>query len=271
LFASPERRVLFDLNDFDEAGMAPWEWDVKRMAASVLIGARDNSHTEEQAREATEFSVRSYRRHLAGLSKLSALERYFFQVDTDWLEQRFTSEGQQMLRKTVRKARNRTSDRVLAKITAETKDGVPRIVDQPPIMMHVSHGTEVEVQPLYDQYRSTLRADAAQLLSQFTLVDYVLRVVGVGSVGTRCYVLMLQGPSGEPLFLQAKEAPPSVLQTYGGITPALPATVPPAEAGHEGHRVVSAQRILQAQSDPFLGWIAGYSGETRSRRAGGVD
>lgn len=267
LFASPERRVLFDLNDFDEAGVGPWEWDVKRMAASVLIGARDNSFTEAQAADATESAVRQYRERIVELAQLSALERYFFQVETDWLEQQIDKPVQKMLRKTVRKATTRTSDRVLEKITTTGDGGTRRIKDQPPIMMHVDHATEAETGLLYEQYRATLRADTALLLSQFTMVDHVLRVVGVGSVGTRCYVILLEGPAGEPLFIQAKEAPPSVLVTYGGLPAELPAAVPPAGAGNEGHRVVSAQRILQAQSDPFLGWIAGFAGETTAHRA----
>jgi uncharacterized protein (DUF2252 family) len=268
LFASPERRVLFDLNDFDEAAFGPWEWDVKRLAASALIGATDNGFTDKQAWEAAEFSVRRYRETMASLCERSALERYFFQVETDWIESTLAEDSQRLMRKTVRKATNRTSERVLEKITT-TDEGGTRINDQPPIMMHVDHATDEDIQALYDQYRSTLRADTALLLSQFTLVDYVLRVVGVGSVGTRCYVLLLQGPAGEPLFIQAKEAPASVIETYGRIPAQLPPGVQPVEAGLEGYRVVTAQRVLQAQSDPFLGWIAGFAGESRDRR--GVD
>ncbi|WP_166352795.1 DUF2252 domain-containing protein [Phytoactinopolyspora limicola] len=269
LFASPERRVLFDLNDFDEASVGPWEWDVKRMAASVYIGARDNNYTEEQAASATEAAVRRYRETMATLEQRSAIERYFFQVETDWLETTVSSDEQKILRKTVRKARQRTSDQVLEKITTTDGDAGLRIKDQPPVMMHVDHASDAEIEALYAQYRSTLRADTALLLSQFTPTDYVLRVVGVGSVGTRCYVLLLTGPAGEPLFLQAKEAPASVIETYGGISEQLPAVVPPVDTGHQGYRVVSAQRILQAQSDPFLGWIGGFAGETAERR--GVD
>jgi uncharacterized protein (DUF2252 family) len=137
-------------------------------------------------------------------------------------------------------------------------------------MMHVDHASQVEIEALYGQYRSTLRADTALLLSQFRPVDYVLRVVGVGSVGTRCYVILLEGPAGEPLFLQAKEAPQSVLVTSGGLAAVLPPPVPSVPGGREGHRVVSGQRIRQAQSDPFLGWVAGFAGET-ARRGPGVD
>lgn len=266
LFASPERRVLFDLNDFDEAAFGPWEWDVKRTAASVFIGAKDNGSSDQVAADATRDSVRSYRTTMHDLCRQSALERYFFQVETDWLERTLSSDTQKVMRRTARKASNRTSARVLEKVVIADDDGTPRIQDQPPIMVHVDHADPEEMQRLWFQYLSTLRADTAVLLSQFVLTDWALRVVGVGSVGTRCYVLFFQGPCGEPLFLQAKEAPPSVVQTYGGLPSRLPACVPPATHGVEGHRVVSGQRILQAQSDPFLGWVDGFAGENAERR-----
>lgn len=269
-YASPERRVLFDLNDFDEGGVGPWEWDVKRLAASVLIGARDNNFTDAQAVDATEWAVRRYRETIATLCEHSAVERFFFQVETDWLETRTDAAGQRLLRKTVRKATKRTSDRILEKITTTDDGGRRRINDQPPIMMHVDHATPAEIELLYERYLATLRADTALLLSQFTLTDYVLRVVGVGSVGTRCYVLLLQGPTGEPLFIQAKEAQHSVLVTHGGLPASLPAVVPTVDVGREGYRVVSAQRILQAQSDPFLGWI-GIAAEETAARTRGID
>lgn len=265
LFASPERRVLFDLNDFDEASLAPWEWDVKRLATSVVVGGRDNGLTEEQCREAAVSAVRGYRRALRRLHTRTALERYYFRVETDWLEQVATSEAQKLIRTSVKKARKRTSDQVLRKLAVKDADGTLRIQDQPPVAQHVDHGAQVDVGRLFEAYRSTLRADTSLLVSQFTLRDYVLRVVGVGSVGTRCYVLLLEGPSHEPLFLQAKEAPPSVLETYGGIPWAPPAGFASAGKRREGHRVVGTQGVLQAQSDPFLGWITGYAGDRADR------
>lgn len=265
LFASPERRVLFDLNDFDEASIAPWEWDVKRLAASVIVGGRDNSLTEDQCREAALTAVRGYRLALHQLHTLSVLERYYFRVETEWLEQVATSSAQKMIRKSVKKARGRTSEQVLRKLAVTDVEGTLRIQDQPPVTQHVDHAAGADVITLFESYRTTLRADTSLLVSQFTFHDYVLRVVGVGSVGTRCYVLLLVGPSGEPLFLQAKEAPPSVLETYGGIPWQPPAGFAPAGTGREGHRVVGTQRILQAQSDPFLGWITGYAGDRADR------
>lgn len=266
LFASAERQLIFDLNDFDEAGLAPWEWDLKRLAASVMVGARDNSMSEEQATSATRSAVASYRQTLLRLMALTALERYYFQVNTDGVQDQLNSDEQKLLRKASQKARGRTSEQVLGKIVARHEDGVSRIVDQPPIMRHVPHAEPHEFARLFQEYSGTVRPDIAVLLQQFTLVDYVLRVVGVGSVGTRCYVMLLEGPAGEPLFLQAKEAPPSVLQVYGGMPSGLPPGVDPHRGGSEGHRVVANQKILQASSDPFLGWIQGFAGDDGDRR-----
>jgi uncharacterized protein (DUF2252 family) len=256
LFASAERHLVFDLNDFDEVGYGPWEWDVKRMAASAYIGARDNGFTEEVAHEAAVASVRSYRESLAELCGLSALERYYYRIDADKVAAMArTKMGRKFVMSTASKATRRTSEQVLDKITTSDEGGRLRIVDQPPLMQHVSGATDERVELLVSLYRKTLRPDVALLMSQFTLRDYVLRVVGVGSVGTRCYVLFFEGPSGEPLFLQAKEASQTVVRSHGGRSSDLPVPAPPESEDHEGFRIVAGQRILQASSDPFLGWI----------------
>jgi uncharacterized protein (DUF2252 family) len=257
LFASPERRVLFDLNDFDEASVGPWEWDVKRLATSVVLADRSAGRRRERAADATQRTVASYRATMASLSRRSALDRYYYVVETDRLEQLASASARKILRRTVGRAAKRTSDRLLERITTTGVKGSPVIVEQPPITTHVADLTLAELSELWTAYRSTLRADVAVLSSQFRLTDYVLRVVGVGSVGTRSYVALFQGPAGEPLFLQVKEAGPSVIQTYGRIPPAVPAGVSLVGAGREGYRVVTGQRILQAQSDPFLGWTGG--------------
>ncbi|WP_454043074.1 DUF2252 domain-containing protein [Cellulosimicrobium sp. Marseille-Q8652] len=266
LFASPERRVVFDLNDFDEACDAPWEWDVKRLAASMYVGGRDKGMSEAECGDAARQSVRGYREALAELFARSALERFAFQVDTDTIEPFLLKEGRAEMRRTVRKARRRTSEQVVQKITARTADGGQRIVDQPPVTQHVDIASVEELTGLFESYREPLRADVRLLLGQFTLVDFVLRVVGVGSVGTRCYILLLEGPSGEPLVLQVKEAMTSVLSRYGGMPDALPADLAPVgDVPSQGRRVVAAQRILQAHSDPFLGWVAVEAPERTGR------
>ncbi len=269
LYASPERRVLFDLNDFDEASVAPWEWDVKRLAASAVVGARDNAMSAEDCRGAAEVAVRNYRTALVRLHEMSALERFFFQVETDWLLAQVESDSQKVLRKSVKKARRRTADQVIEKLTVREGDGPSRIIEQPPVAQHVDHASMEELWTLFERYRSTLRADASVLMGHFELVDYILRVVGVGSVGTRCYIMLMEGPAREPLFIQAKEAPRSVLETHGRIPWTVPSGVSKVEVCNQGHRVVTCQRILQAQSDPFLGWISGFAGDEVDRR--GVD
>lgn len=264
-YASPERELVFDLNDFDEAGVAPWEWDLRRLAASIHIGGRDNGLSEDDCRDAVTRAVSGYQQTLREFCALSATERYFTRVDTSDVAKRLGKAGAKTVRKASEKARGRTSEQVLRKLATRESDGRTRIVDQPPVLRHVDHASLEELDGLFAQYRSTVREDIAYLLAQYRLVDYALRVVGVGSVGTRCYLLAFEGPTGDTLFLQAKEAPASVLNSHGGRAVVIPGD----ESGREhteGHRVVAAQRILQANSDPFLGWITGWAGEHEGRR-----
>ncbi len=196
LFASPERQVLFDLNDFDEASDGPWEWDVKRLAASMYVGGRDKGLAEHDCADAARSAVRGYRETLAEAFARSALDRYAFLADTTVIEPRLLDAGREELERTVRKARRRTSEQVVRKITTRTADGRTRIVDQPPVTQHVGTASVDELAALFEAYREPLRADARLLLSQFTVVDFVLRVVGVGSVGTRCYIVLLEALRG---------------------------------------------------------------------------
>lgn len=259
-FASPERSLLFDLNDFDEAAVSPWEWDLKRLAASVYIGGRDSGLTEEQCKEATRVAVTNYQNQLDRLMKESALDRFYLQVDIDRVESFITDpQNLKLTRQVAKKAKQRTSDQVLTKMTAKVEGGHRVIVDQPPVTRHVDGISLEELTAAYLGYVTTMREDSAVLLAQFDLVDFVLRVVGVGSVGTRCYVGLFQGPAGEPFFLQVKEATTSVLIRYGGMPPSFMGRVHSGRMAqipirNQGHRVVAAQRVLQAQSDPFLGW-----------------
>lgn len=262
-FASPERALLFDLNDFDEAGGAPWEWDLKRLTASVHIGARHIGMAEAEATDAVIEATEAYRRTMAYLAELSVVERFYYTVDSTRVQELMGAATRRVL-KAENKARTRTSERVLERLTTRQEQGRLRIVDQPPIATHVDHASPEEFGDLFAQYRASAREDTSFLLNQFRLVDYVLRVVGVGSVGTRCYLLAFEGPRGEVLFLQAKEAGPSVLDTYGKRSMTYRGLVRDARANH-GRRVVGAQRVLQSHSDPFLGWIAGFAGEDSGR------
>lgn len=262
LFAAPDRRVLIDLNDFDEAGPCPWEWDVKRMAASIEVGFRHNGFTPEEASAACQSSVREYRETMLRLTELSSMDRYYFRAELEDIEaMAFDEEGKKLVRKVVKKAKKRTSERVLGKITTMREDGELQIVDQPPILQHFKElAAPEEVQQVVDHYRETLRPDIALLLSKFRLVDYALRVVGVGSVGTRCFILLMEGPQDEVIFIQLKEAQRSVLETYGKIPPAPLPGLGDKDSGRQGYRVVSTQQVLQAASDPFLGWVSGVRG-----------
>ena len=269
-YASPERELVFDLDDFDEGGVAPWEWDVRRLTASVYIGGRDAGLSEDTCRDA---HAESYRHWLARMTELTPTERYFARVDTSIVARQLGETAQRTVAKAVKKARNRTSEQVLQKLTTTLEDGRMCIADQPPILQHVNHASMEELSELRARYHSTLREDIGFLLSQYTLVDYALRIFGVGSVGTRCYLLAMEGPGGDVLFLQAKEAPPSVLTTYGGRAAVIPGLGEPDEHSHrsdgsehsEGRRVVAAQRIMQASSDPFVGWISGWAGDSAER------
>jgi uncharacterized protein (DUF2252 family) len=255
LFASPERRVVFDLNDFDEAAFGPWEWDVKRLVTSVVVAGRVGGLSRTECTTAAVATAARYRSALANLFAMTALERFYFRVETDWLEARMDTQGQKLLRQTVRHARRRTSDRVLTNITTTDEEGQPRIVDQDPIMRHDDAIDVSQARLTFDAYRRTVRTDVALLLEQFRLVDVARRVVGVGSVGTRAVIALLLGPADEPLFLQMKEASTSVLESYGKLGDRLVGAVPDNSSGREGWRVVAAQRVLQAVSDPFLGWV----------------
>lgn len=267
LFASPERRLLFDLNDFDEAWTAPWEWDVKRLAASVVVGARDAGLPEAVARESARTAVRTYREILRTLARRSVVERFWFRVEADWLVERARGNGRRLLRAQAARARRRTSEQVLGRLGTVDDHGRTRIREDPPLTRRLPAVSDEDVAESFLRYRRTTREDVQLLLTQLHPVDHVLRVVGVGSVGTRCLLVLCQGPADEPLFLQVKQAQPSVLATYGGQPYDLPIGRSAPGVGRDGRRVVAAQRVLQAQSDPFLGWSGLSADEAPGGRA----
>ena len=244
LFASPERQLLFDVNDFDETLPAPWEWDVKRLAASGVVAARQNGFDGAQSEEAARGAVRSYRERMITFAQLGALDVYYSRVDTNSVVQVMAAVPRKQIDKALAAARRNTSARALAKLTVSTS-GSPRIVDQPPLVVHPPEVTSDE--PLIDAavaaYTASLREDVAALFSRFRPVDVAHKVVGVGSVGTRCFVVLLVDDKDDPLFLQVKEAQPSVLERYWR----------PSPIEHPGQRVVAGQRVMQSASDIFLG------------------
>ena len=268
-FASPERTLLIDVNDFDETLPGPFEYDVKRLAASFTIAARNNGFSKADAREATRASVAGYREAMASFAAMGVLDTWYARMSADdflnvvrgSVSNKKANKKQEnrmvgTAEKGLQKARTRDSLQALSKL-AELVDGQYRIVSQPPIVvpardMTAVYGSSQDIeQALRKQlraYRATLRDDRRQLLERFELVDVARKVVGVGSVGTRAFIGLLQGrDSQDPLFLQVKEATASVLEDH----------LPKSRYANHGQRVVQGQRMMQAASDIFLGWTVG--------------
>lgn len=252
-FATPERNIVFDINDFDETFRAPFEWDVKRLAASFVVAARYRGFRTSQAREIAVEAVASYRESMRRRAGTGVLEAWYSRITFDDVRKlaRNSKEVRQRIDKKLAEARKQTSERVANKLT-DWHDGVPRIIDQPPLLYHVDKKimSDQVIATFFKQYRATLAEERRILFDRFTVVDVALKVVGVGSVGTRCYVALLLAAPDDPLFLQVKEARRSVLEPY----------VKHAGAGHDGQRVVVGQRLMQSASDIFLGWARGPTG-----------
>ncbi len=248
MFASPERDLVFDLNDFDETNPGPFEWDVKRLAASLVVAGQANDHKDKQIRKATLTGVQAYRKTMAKLSQMKTLDVWFATVDfSDLLSAVKDTALGKAAKKAGEKASRRSGDSAVAKLT-EVVDGKRRFLADPPLLVPVPADDRDRVNndmaEIYAQYLATLPPDRIALLTRFSFVDIAHKVVGVGSVGTRAIVLLMQSGDGEPLILQIKEAQQSVLEPYTA-----------ASQFHDaGKRVVVGQRVMQATGDPFLGW-----------------
>jgi uncharacterized protein (DUF2252 family) len=266
-FASPERELVFDLNDFDETLPGPWEWDVKRLAASVAVAARGRGWSRRARREIVRGTVRSYREAIRELGARRTLDVWYARIDEHEIgRQIHTRMGAAELDRFQRgtaKAKRKDSTRAFAKL-AQRVNGEPRIAADPPLIVPLrdllppaqASEWEAAMAKLIAAYRATLPADRRGLLDRFRFVDMAHKVVGVGSVGTRAWVLLLLGRDDEdPLFLQCKEAQASVLAPYAGAS----------RFSNQGRRVVEGQRLMQAASDIFLGWIrtTGLDGRER--------
>jgi hypothetical protein len=261
LFGTPERRLVFDINDFDETLQGPWEWDVKRLAASLEIAARENNVASRQRRTIVRAAVTRYREAMREFVSTTNLDVWYASLDVDQLQARLKPTGK--IRKRVEaglaKAHGNDSLRALAKLT-RTVDGRPQIVSDPPLLIPLRDFTVSDeeatgllgmLHELVASYRLTLPADTAELLARYELVDIARKVVGVGSVGTRCWIVLMLAPDGtDPLFLQVKEAEHSVLAEFTG-----PRRAGSRRSANQGERVVLGQRYMQAASDIFLGWI----------------
>ncbi len=246
-YASPEQDLVMDLNDFDEAHPGSWEWDLRRLVASIHVAGRHNGFTEEQCGWSTASCVRAYREEVMHLAEEPLLSRSFERVDVDRLN---TTTDNPMLREEIdqaaKRARTRTSDRVLPKITTAI-GGRRRIIDSPPLVTRVSDAEYDAIAAGLDDYLDTLQAHFRRVLGGYTIVDIAHKVVGVGSVGLRAYVVLLEGSSPDDVvFLQLKQARRSVLAKFVHGDSAWHA--------HQGQRVVEYQQALQTVSDPLLGW-----------------
>lgn len=254
-FATPERRVIFDINDLDETLPAPWEWDVKRLAASFVLACRNNGFSEDDARDAVLTCVRVYRERMAEYSDMRVLDVWYASIDVEEVLQTFEDEeARERTRKRLTKARERS---VLEHEFPElvTNAGLsPSIKENPPLIYHLHEQSHEEMwanfQRALARYRETMQEDRRLLLNRFKLIDMAIKVVGVGSVGTVCGILLLMASEHDPLFLQFKQARPSVLEAYAGKS----------LHSNNGQRIVHGCRMMQSASDLFLGWTEGDLG-----------
>ena len=251
LYASPERALLFDLNDFDETFPGPFEWDVKRLAASVAVAGRENGHSDTKVHRAALEATAAYRTALRGLARKGELTVWYERIDAESLLPLVRSaRHRRRVESSLTRARRRTSLHAVGKLT-ETVDGRRRIVHDPPLLEPAGAADMASLRKIFSDYRSTLSEERRLLLDRYRFVDAARKVVGVGSVGTRCFIVLLAGrDQDDPLFLQIKEARKSVLEEH----------LPNGPYVHPGHRVVAGQRLLQAASDIFLGWMTGPQG-----------
>ncbi len=250
-FATPERNVVFDVNDFDETLPGPWEWDLKRLAASIVVAGRLNGYTAQENRQAVVGCVEEYHTLMQQMASMGALDVWYQHFDIGQIMELAKRKGREELQKQVEKARQRRTNLGAFPKLAEQVEGVYRIKDQPPLIVHVEeqeHEAE-RIKGAYEAYVETLPDHRKVLLSKYHFVDMARKVVGVGSVGTRAWVLLLMsgGDGDDPLFLQVKEAEASVLEPYLGNS---------SYANH-GERVVQGQHLMQEASDIFLGWTHG--------------
>ncbi|MBV0895878.1 DUF2252 domain-containing protein [Microbacterium sp. NC79] len=255
-YASPQRDLVFDLNDFDEAAWAPWEWDLKRLAASIVVGGRATGRTDEVIDEAVRRAVATYVRGIRRAIALSPTERYFTHFDVAATTQLLDKASQKATKASIKAAQKRTGERAVRKLTHLDESGRLRFVLMPPTTTAVDDELRNRVGNLMQQFRDSATPDVSLLFEHYGVSDVVQRVVGVGSVGTRCYLVLLQDGGGHSLLMQPKEAGQSVLIQYGRIEQPAIVTQHITEHG-EGARVVAMQRILQALSDPFLGHMRG--------------
>jgi uncharacterized protein (DUF2252 family) len=267
VFAAPDRRLVLDVNDFDETLPGPWEWDVKRLAASFAIAGRDRDFTPKETRNAVLSAVRAYREAMREFAGMGNLDVWYARLDIDTLLADLAkvapAKRMKAARKSVAKAHKKNSMKAFDRLV-RVVDGEPQIVSDPPLLVRgrellsddQAEEFEERMQGLLDSYRDSLKGDRRHLFDSYRFVDLARKVVGVGSVGTRAWVILMMGRDGQdPLFLQAKEAEASVLESHVGAS----------EFENHGERVVQGQWLMQAASDILLGWLPALGLDGRER------
>jgi uncharacterized protein (DUF2252 family) len=251
-YATPERKLVFDINDFDETLPAPWEWDIKRLATSFIVAAEDSQLSKASAQRIARTCVQSYRENMRAYSKQSPLEVWYGHLDLAKFAKEAPNKTTKLYRESlIKKAEKQVAEYLFPKITTEI-NGDKRLIDNPPLIYHLDDQWIEKIgRPAVESYRASLSHDRRVLLDRYQLKDIVVKVVGIGSVGTRCFVALLMTPDGDPLLLQIKEARNSVLEPYAGKS----------EYEKHGERVVVGQRLTQSSSDVFLGWMRGPKGK----------
>ena len=254
-FATPERNIAFDINDFDETLPAPWEWDLKRLVASFVLAARSNGLSDAAGRDAAVACARSYRERLREVAEMSPLEAWYERISAeDFLGMLDDPDLQKRVRRRIEKTQEQQGSEVDYPRLAEMVGGQVQIKDQPPLIFHPDFTRAEGFREVVDRnlaaYRETLADDRKALLDRYRLVDIAIKVVGIGSVGRYCTIGLFMSASNQPLFLQFKQAVPSVLEPYAGKS----------VYANSGERVVQGQRLMQSSSDIFLGWTTGLEG-----------
>ena len=253
-FATPERSIIFDINDFDETSSAPWEWDIKRLVASVVLAARSNGLSDAQGHDCAISCACKYREHMRTLSRMDPLRVWYAETKASDFIDSLPKSLQKKVKKRVEKMAARSGSEYDFPRLSGSIGGQIRITDHPPIIFHPETankaGASALIHQIFHTYRESLSADRRLLLDRYSLIDFAIKVVGVGSVGRRCWIVLMMSEGNDPLFLQFKEAVPSVLEAYCGKS----------AYAHHGQRVVIGQRLMQPASDIFLGWTTAPSG-----------
>jgi uncharacterized protein (DUF2252 family) len=254
-FATPERRIIFDINDFDETLPAPWEWDLKRLVASVVVAGRQIRLPESDAARAARATVRSYREHVSDYASMRALDVWYDTIDVDrFLRAMDSPERRERIKQRLERVQEKSVPEFLFPKLAEHRGAAPMIKDDPPLVFHPTAeqapGMESNFREALALYRESLTEHLRTLFDRYHFCDLAMKVVGIGSVGTLCSVALFMASDEDPIFLQVKEASASVLEPYAGKS----------LHGNHGERIVVGQRLMQSASDLFLGWSRGSGG-----------